>query len=238
MDIAERFATVRQNIAEAAAKAGRQPGEITLIAVSKTHPPETVQAAVECGQRVFGENRVQEGVAKAALLPGSLEWHLIGHLQKNKVRHALGVFRVLHGIDSLELAQAVDRIAAERGLFPKVFLEVNLAAESTKHGFTPARLQEQLEEIVSLERLHITGLMCIPPLVPKADLARPYFAQLRELRDTLAAQFQCPLPDLSMGMSMDFAVAIEEGATYVRVGSSLFGERQGTTWRPATPEGD
>jgi pyridoxal phosphate enzyme (YggS family) len=238
MDLTENFQRVRENITEAARRSGRHPEEITLIAVSKTQPPEAVQAAIDCGQRVFGENRVQEGVAKARLLPGNLEWHLIGHLQKNKVKHALGMFHVVHGVDSLELAQAIDRLAAERGLFPKVMLEINLAQESTKHGFTPENLKGELEDVLSLERLQITGLMCIPPIVPKAELARPYFAKLRALRDDLAVSFKFPLPDLSMGMSGDYAVAIEEGATHVRVGTALFGERKGVTWRPEMPVED
>jgi pyridoxal phosphate enzyme (YggS family) len=232
MDLSENFAEVRGKIAEAARRAGRSEAEVTLIAVTKTHPPEAVEAAAACGQRVFGENRVQEGLAKMSLLPGHLEWHLIGHLQKNKVRHALGAFPVIHSIDSLELAEAANRLAAERGLFPKVMLEINLARESTKHGFTPEGLRAELEAVLELDRLQITGLMCIPPLAPKAELSRPYFVKLRELRDDLAARCDFPLPDLSMGMSNDYEIAVEEGATLVRVGSALFGERQGKTWRP------
>lgn len=232
MDLSENFAQVRARIAEAAGRSGRSADEITLIAVSKTQPPEAVQAAIDCGQRVFGENRVQEGVAKARMLPGNLEWHLIGHLQKNKIKHALGVFPVIHGVDSLELAREINKLAAQRGLFPRVMLEINLAKESTKYGFTPEALKAEIEEVLELERLQITGLMCIPPQVPKAELSRPYFAKLRALRDDLATSWKFPLPDLSMGMSSDYAVAIEEGATLVRVGTALFGERTGSTWRP------
>ena len=238
MDLTENFAIVRNKIAEAAARSGRAAEEITLIAVSKTQPPEAVQAAIDCGQRVFGENRVQEGVAKARLLPGNLEWHLIGHLQSNKVKQALGAFPVIHGVDSLELAQVINKLAGERGLFPKVMLEINLAKESTKYGFTPEALKQEIEEVLDLERLQITGLMCIPPMVAKAELSRPYFAKLRALRDDLATSWKFPLPDLSMGMSSDYAIAIEEGATLVRIGTALFGDRKGSTWRPVAADED
>lgn len=207
-------------------------GEINLVAVSKTHPPEAVIEALDAGQSVFGESRVQEARAKVPLVPARARWHFVGHLQKNKIRHALPLFELLHGVDSLELARDIDRIAGEAGAFPRVLLEVNVAGEGTKFGFTADILRAQMEELLSLDRLNIDGLMCIPPPQPKAEMARVFFATLRELRDRVQAEFRVPLPQLSMGMSGDFAVAIEEGATLVRVGTAIFGERSGKTWKP------
>lgn len=223
--IAENLAAVRQTIADAIARAGRRPEDVTLIAVSKTHPPESVREALEAGQLYFGESRVQEARTKAALLPARIRWHNIGHLQKNKVRAALPLFELLHGIDSLELARELQRIATADGFRPAVLLEVNVAGESTKFGFDPARLPEQMEELLTLDRLDLQGLMGMAPFDPDPERARPSFRQLRELRDTLARDFGAGLPTLSMGMSGDYAVAIEEGATMVRVGSAIFGER-------------
>lgn len=207
-------------------------GDITLVAVSKTHPPGAVIEALDAGQSVFGESRVQEARAKVPLVPARARWHFVGHLQKNKIRHALPLFELLHGVDSLELARDIDRIAGEAGAFPRVLLEVNVAGEGTKFGFTADLLRAQMEELLSLDRLNIDGLMCIPPPQPRAEMARGFFAALRELRDRVQAEFRVPLPQLSMGMSGDFAVAIEEGATLVRVGTAIFGERSGKTWKP------
>ena len=230
--IAENFAKVRAQIAEAAARSGRRAEEVTLIAVSKTHGPEEVREAVAAGQVLFGENRVQEARAKAPLLPGALRWHLIGHLQSNKVRQALGIFERIQSIDTVEMARDVNRVAGELGLFPKVFLEVNVAGEGSKFGFQPEALRARMEELLALDRVTVDGLMTIPPYAEEPEETRPYFAALRELRDRLSAEFGVALPELSMGMSGDFAVAIEEGATFVRVGTALFGERQGKTWKP------
>jgi len=234
--IAANFETIRAQIAEAAARSHRRADAITLIAVSKTHSPETILEAVDAGQLVFGENRVQEARAKMPLLPSRLRWHLIGHLQSNKIRQALPAFERLHGIDTLDLARDVNRIAGELGLFPKVFLEVNIAGESTKYGFKPEALRAAMEELLTLDRVSVDGLMVIPPFAPEAEASRKYFAALRELRDRLSSEFRTPLPELSMGMSGDFAVAIEEGATFVRVGTALFGERRGKAWKPVAPE--
>lgn len=224
--IADRFALVRKKIAEAAAGAGRSPGEIELVAVSKTHPPETIRVAVEeAGQTLFGESRLQEARAKQPLLPGRLRWHFIGHLQKNKIRAALPHFELFHGIDSLELARQVQRIAEEEGLRPSVLIEVNVAGEATKFGFPAASLETQIEDLLALDRLAIEGLMCIPPPGPTPEDSRGYFVQLRELRDRLQDSARVGLPQLSMGMSNDYEVAVQEGATLVRVGTALFGER-------------
>ncbi|MEA3210152.1 MAG: dependent protein [Chthoniobacter sp.] len=231
--LAERLEAVRGAIAEAAARAGRNAADVALVAVSKAHPPEAISEALSAGQFVFGESRIQEARAKAPLLPGRCRWHFIGHLQKNKIRQALPLFELFHGIDSLELARDLDRIAGEAGVFPKVLLEINVAGEATKFGFPPVKLRAQLEDLLALERLQIDGLMCLPPPGPRAEDSRRYFVLLRELRDALQAEARLPLPQLSMGMSGDFAVAVEEGATLVRVGTAIFGERSGKTWKPA-----
>ena len=233
---AANLETVRQQIAEAAARSGRRAEAVTLVAVSKTHSPEAILDAVDAGQLVFGENRVQEARAKMPLLPSRLRWHLLGHLQSNKIRQALPAFERIHSIDTLALARDTNRIAGELGLFPKVFLEVNVAGESSKFGFAPDALRAAMEELLTLDRVAIDGLMTIPPFAPDAESSRQYFAALRELRDRLSSEFRVPLPELSMGMSGDFAVAIEEGATYVRVGTALFGERRGKAWKPVEEE--
>jgi hypothetical protein len=232
-NLSERLASVRASIAQAAARAGRAAGDIELVAVSKTHPPERIMEAIDAGQLLFGESRVQEAKAKIPRLPGRARWHFIGHLQKNKIRHTLALnFELLHGVDSLQTAQDINRIANEVGALPHVLIEVNLAAESTKFGFLPETLRAQMEHLFSLDRLAIDGLMCLPPPVVKAEDARRYFVALRELRDRLLAEFRASLPQLSMGMSGDYTMAVEEGATLVRVGTAIFGERSGKTWRP------
>jgi pyridoxal phosphate enzyme (YggS family) len=224
-DIAENLEKVRSQIADAAKKAGRPLGDIELVAISKTHEAEKVRAAFDAGQQLFGESRVQEARAKIPLLPSAARWHFVGRLQKNKVRHALPLFELFHSVDSAELARDVNRIADEEGLHPRVLLEVNVAGEGSKIGFAPDLLRAQMEELLELPRLTIEGLMTIPPLAPEAEASRQYFIALRELRDQFSAQFQVALPQLSMGMSGDFLVAIEEGATLVRVGTAIFGKR-------------
>ncbi|MDQ3198120.1 MAG: YggS family pyridoxal phosphate-dependent enzyme [Verrucomicrobiota bacterium] len=223
--IAENLARVQERIAEAATRAGRSAEEIELVAVSKTHAAEKVQAAAEAGQILFGESRVQEARAKIPLLPSRLRWHFIGHLQKNKIRHALPLFELFHGVDSLALAEDIQRIADEAGLQPRLLLEVNVAGEASKHGFSPEALRRDLEALLSLGRLTVEGLMTIPPLAPEAEASRRYFVALRELRDAFEGEFNLKLPQLSMGMSGDYPVAIEEGATLVRVGTAIFGDR-------------
>ncbi|MCX6967035.1 MAG: YggS family pyridoxal phosphate-dependent enzyme [Verrucomicrobia bacterium] len=235
---AKNLEIVRGQIAQAAARSGRHAEEITLIAVSKTHGPEAIMEAVDAGQLLFGENRVQEARAKMPLLPSRVRWHLLGHLQSNKIRQALPAFERIHSIDTLSLARDVNRIAGELGLFPKVFLEVNVAGESSKFGFTPDALRAAMEELLALDRVSVDGLMTIPPFAPEAESSRRSFARLRELRDRLANEFRVPLPELSMGMSGDFEVAIEEGTTFVRIGTALFGERRGKAWKPVASEID
>ena len=224
--IAENLETVRADISESERRSGRPAGSVELIAVSKTHPPEMIRQAVDAGQWVYGENRVQEAKAKIPVLPARLRWHLIGHLQTNKIRQALPLFEMIHGVDSVELLDEVQRIASDLGLFPRVLLQVNVAGESSKFGFSPQWLLSQVEQISRADRVHVEGLMTIPPLAPRAEDSRKYFVLLRQLRDRLETEFRFPLPQLSMGMSSDYRVAVEEGATYVRVGTAIFGERR------------
>ena len=216
---------VREQIAQAAAKVGRAPGEVELVAITKTHAAEKVHEAIQAGQTLFGESRVQEARAKIPELPSAIRWHFVGHLQKNKIRHALPLFEMIHSVDSLALAQEVNRIAEEEGMHPRVLLETNVAGEGSKFGFSPDKLREQMEELLVLPRLSIEGLMTIPPLAEEAEASRTYFGELRQLRDALNKEFNLKLPQLSMGMTQDYAVAIEEGATLVRVGTAIFGER-------------
>jgi pyridoxal phosphate enzyme (YggS family) len=224
--ISENLSKVLSATSESARQAGRSADSVSLIAVSKTHPVEVIQEAVDAGQLIFGENRVQEAQPKITALPAKLHWHLIGHLQSNKVRLALPLFELIHGVDSLELLAHIDRVAGDLGLFPQVLLQVNVAGEASKFGFTPGKLLGLVEEIVKFDRVQIEGLMTIPPLAPAPEHSRRYFAALRELRDKLATECRFPLPQLSMGMSNDFRVAIEEGATMVRVGTAIFGDRR------------
>jgi pyridoxal phosphate enzyme (YggS family) len=231
--LAERTLQIQESIAQAAERSGRTPDSVTLVAVSKTHPPESIAEALAAGLRLFGESRVQEARAKIPLCPSQARWHFIGHLQRNKIRHALPLFELFHGVDSLETARDIDRIATELGLFPRVLLEVNLAGESSKFGFRSETLRAQIEDLLSLPRLQIEGLMTLPPPAPEPEDSRPFFIALRELKDQLASEFRLALPELSMGMSDDYPVAIEEGATLVRIGTALFGRRSGKTWDPS-----
>ena len=223
--IAENLERVREQIAQAAAKAGREVDEIELVAISKTHEAAKVRDAIEAGQTLFGESRVQEARVKIPELPSSLRWHFVGHLQKNKIRHALPLFELIHSVDSLPLAEDINRIAEEEGLHPRVLLEVNVAGEGSKFGFAPEKLKAEMESLLALPRLSILGLMCIPPIAEEAEASRKYFVALREVRDRLQTEFHVDLAQLSMGMTQDYAVAVEEGATLVRVGTAIFGER-------------
>jgi pyridoxal phosphate enzyme (YggS family) len=223
--ILDNLERVREQIAQAAAKAGRDVKDIELVAIAKTHPAEKVREAVEAGQTLFGESRVQEARAKISEVSSNIRWHFVGHLQKNKVRQALPLFEMIHSVDSLALAQDINRIAEEEGLYPRVLLEVNVAGEGSKFGFAPDDLREQMEALLALPRLSIEGLMCIPPLAVEEEDSRKFFVQVRELRDSLEKEFNMKLPQLSMGMTQDFPIGIQEGATLVRVGTAIFGER-------------
>ncbi len=225
MDIADRLTEILDRITSAAQRAGRNPDEIQLVAVSKTHPPDAVQQAFEAGQRIFGESRVQELLAKAPVLSSAIRWHFIGHLQSNKIRKLLPLCELIHGVDNADLARDIDRIAAELGLFPRVLLEVNVSGEGTKFGFKPDELRQQIEELLALPRVQVEGLMAIPAPVENPEDVRPAFRLLRELREEISTATGTPLPVLSMGMSGDYEIAIEEGATLVRVGTAIFGHR-------------
>ncbi len=225
--IADRVVAIEQRIASAAARAGRARAEITLVAVSKTHPPEAVAEAWAAGLRDFGENRVQEGAAKRTALPlDGLRWHLLGPLQRNKVRPALRAFDVLQAVDRVELATELAREAEIQDRQVPLFLEVNLGGEESKHGVAPQAVGSLLDAVLSSARLRPLGLMAIPPLSSEPEASRPWFRRLRELRDSLVKSYGSAFPgQLSMGMSGDFEVAIEEGATHVRVGTAIFGSR-------------
>ncbi len=228
--VRENLLRIRERIDAAALRAGRRSEEITLIGVSKTHPAEAIRSAYAAGLRDFGENRVQEWEGKRGGL-GDLEdakWHLIGHLQSNKAARAAAVFHCVDSVDDVSLAQRLARAVGEAAGGAKllrVLLEVRVADEETKSGVNVAELPALAEKVAGLPGLHLSGLMCIPPFLDDAGQVRPYFRRLRELHDQLATQLGLALPVLSMGMSHDFEVAIEEGATEVRVGTALFGER-------------
>ena len=225
MDLAENLARVRERLAAACARAGRDPAEITLVAVSKFHPPAAVAALAALGVTDFGESRVQEAKAKIPACPGRLRWHLIGHLQTNKARDAAQLFDLIHSVDSLRLAEELQRQADKLGRRPRVLLEVNVAGEATKFGWTPEAVLAGLPAGNAPPRLGLHGLMGQAPGAPAPGRARPVFRRLAGLRRECEQRLGAPLPVLSMGMSGDFAVAIEEGSTSVRIGTALFGER-------------
>lgn len=225
MSIAQRLVEVQEQLAVAAARSGREPSDIKLLVVSKNFTADRVREVVDTGQRAFGENRVQEALEKQPLLPQDMEWHLIGPLQRNKVRKVVGKFACLQGIDSLKLAQAVARVAEEQGIRQSILLQVKIGEEETKSGFATETLLESIEELVQLRSLQIEGLMTIPPPVSHPDEAKPFFVAARELRDRLVRVSGLPLSQLSMGMSGDFQAAIAEGSTMVRIGSAIFGKR-------------
>lgn len=228
----DRLMEIKLRLSAAALRSARSVSSVQLVAVSKSHPPELLREALGAGVEIFGENRIQEARIKVPLLPKSARWHFIGHLQSNKVRQALPLFELLHGVDSLGIATEINRVASELGMYPRVLLEVNVAGEGSKFGFTPDALGAQIEALLGLGRIEIAGLMTIPPPSLDPEHSRQYFLRLRELRDKMSRETGVVLPELSMGMSADFEVAIEEGATMVRVGSALFGERVGKQWRP------
>lgn len=226
MYIQDQLQEIRARIAAAEQRAGRPAGSVTLLAVSKTFPVSDILQAYADGQRLFGENRLQEAMEKIPAMPQDCVWHLIGPLQRNKVRKALEQkIALLQAVDSQKLAEAVSRIAGELGTTARILLEVNVDGEESKHGFTPAGLQEAWDALCALPHLEIRGLMCIPAPTADPQGARPAFAALRGLAEVLRARGPLPLPELSMGMSHDYEVAVEEGATIVRVGSAIFGKR-------------
>lgn len=227
--IAERVAVVRERIARAAARAGRQPRDVTLVAVSKTHPPQAVREAFAAGLRDFGENRVQEAENKIAALDdlraGGLKWHLVGHLQSNKAGKAVRLFDWIHSLDGTDLGCKLERASAEEGRSTQALVQVALGQEATKFGLEESQLFGLLTALKVLPALRLAGLMTLPPYQEDPESARPFFRRLRELRDEALVHGLLAGSELSMGMSHDLEVAVEEGATLVRVGTAIFGER-------------
>ena len=226
--IGRNLAAVRERLGQAALGAGRDPAGVRLIAVSKTFDVEHVRAAVAAGQQDFGENRVQEALQKiAGSADLSIRWHLIGTLQSNKVRKAVPAFACIHSVDSVRLLQSIDTAAADAGTSPQLLIQVDLAGEATKHGAPRPVAIEMVRAASGCRAARVVGLMTIPPYFDDPEQTRPYFAELRELRDTLLGDGVDPavLRELSMGMSHDFEIAVQEGATMVRVGTAIFGAR-------------
>ena len=227
-DVPRRLAEIRDRIANAAGRAGRKPEDVRLIAVSKTHPIDAVRAAAEAGQKDFGENKVQEALQKIAQSSDTtLRWHLIGHLQSNKARKAAAAFACIHSVDSVDLLRKLDAAALETQAAPEVLVQVDLAREDTKFGAAADEARRIVDAAQRVRAVRLTGLMLIPPWNEDQEQTRPWFTQLRELRDRWIGEGVPPasLAHLSMGMSHDFEAAIEEGATLVRVGTAIFGKR-------------
>jgi PLP dependent protein len=223
--LSQRLEQIYARISRAASRAGRQESEVRLLPASKTVSVEVLRHLLELGISSLGENRVQEAKIKAALLPSSCSWHFIGGLQRNKVKEAVRLFQVIHSLDSRDLVDEVARRAAEAGKTQQVLLEINAAGEASKHGVSLGEAAALVEYANGQRSLEVLGLMAVVPFYEDVEKVRPYFRQVRELRDLIQADTGIFLPELSMGMSHDFEVAIEEGATWVRVGSALFGER-------------
>ena len=225
MSLIESLEKIQQRITAACVRAGRDPGSVTLLAVTKSQPPEVVREAADCGQALFGENKIQEAKAKIPLCPSRLHWHFIGHLQSNKCRDAVEWFEMIHSVDSLSLAREISKRAEQAAKTMPILLEINVAGEASKFGYQPEKLLAELKEINALQRIEIQGLMAVPPWSAEPEKSRPHFRQLRELKQKCEQILGIPLPHLSMGMSGDFEIAIEEGATLVRIGTALFGPR-------------
>lgn len=225
MDLAANLSLIQQRIDAACARAGRDPATVTLMAVSKGLPPETVRAAADLGLSLFGESKIQEAKAKIPLCPGRLRWQMIGHLQSNKCRDAVHFFQMIQSVDSLALAAEINKWADKAAKTMPVLLEVNIAGEASKFGYRPEAVLADLARVNALPRLEIHGLMTIAPWSSDPEKARRVFRQLRELKLACEQILGAPLPQLSMGMSGDFEIAIEEGATLVRLGTALFGAR-------------
>ncbi|NTV48876.1 MAG: YggS family pyridoxal phosphate-dependent enzyme [Geobacteraceae bacterium] len=227
MTISANLATINERIRAAAEKSGRDPSSVRLVAVSKTRPAKDIIAAFQAGQTVFGENYIQELVPKLAEVPGSVQWHFIGHLQSNKVKYIAGQVEVIHSVDRISLAQEIDRQWGKLGKVCDVLIQVNISGEVTKSGTTEAGAIQLVRECALLPNIKVKGLMTMPPFFDDPDAARPYFAELRRLSEAITTQqiAGVDMAELSMGMSGDFEAAIQEGATLVRVGTAIFGER-------------
>lgn len=225
MSIASNLATIEGQLSAACDRSGRDRGDVQLIAVSKTKPDELVEEAISAGHLDFGENKVQELIRRKGTFPEPVRWHLIGHLQKNKIRKALPCCSLVHTIDSMELAERVNRISEELAIRTRALIQVNISDDPDKFGFSAEEMERNLESLLRLEFVEVSGLMTIPAFDPEPENTRIHFRHLRELRDRLEEAGGTALPQLSMGMSHDFPVAIEEGATLVRVGTAIFGRR-------------
>ena len=225
MDLAANVEAIQQRLNAACDRAGRDPSSVQLMAVSKGHPPEAITAVAETGIRLFGESKVQEAKVKIPQCLGNLHWQMIGHLQSNKAKDAVHLFELIQSVDSLGLAQELNKRAEQMAKTLPVLLEVNVAGESSKFGYGPESVIAELDQLNALPRLELHGLMTIAPWSQDAERVRPFFRKLRELKERCEEKLGAPLPILSMGMSGDFEVAIEEGSTLVRVGTAIFGER-------------
>ncbi|HEV2393906.1 MAG TPA: YggS family pyridoxal phosphate-dependent enzyme [Verrucomicrobiae bacterium] len=225
MDLAANLNVVKERIAAACARVGRSADSVSLLAVTKGHSPDAVNEAARLGLSLFGENKVQEARAKIPLCPSRLRWHMIGHLQTNKCRDAVGLFEMVQSVDSLHLAEELNKRAEQAAKRLPILLEVNIVGEASKFGYKPAQLLEDFDKLNTLPRLELHGLMTVPPWAANPDRVRPVFGKLRGLKEQCEQILGAPLPHLSMGMTGDFEVAIEEGATIIRIGTALFGER-------------
>ncbi len=227
IDIATNYARVRAQVDQVAQRCGRRPDEVTIVCAAKTKGPEAVRAALAAGATDIGENYVQEARDKIVLVPEPARWHLIGHLQRNKAKDAVRLFSLIHSLDNISLAQELNRQGQKLGVTVRVLIEVNLGGETTKNGVIPDKLEQLLSALAPLSAVRVEGFMAIPPPGPDAEASRPYFRTLARLREQYARQHanNIELRELSMGMTDDYAVAIEEGATIVRIGRAIFGER-------------
>ena len=228
LSIKDNLEKVKERIAKAAIKAGRDPQAVRLVVVSKTVEIERIQEAIQAGVTILGENYIQEARDKISTLGHTVEWHFIGHLQTNKAKYAADLFDMIHSVDRIDLAREINRIAEQKGKTIPVLIQVNISGEESKHGIDRDGLIQLINEIIPLRNLSLQGLMTMPPYFDSPDMARPYFQVLRGLKEEMNQQFKesIRLQELSMGMSSDFEVAIEEGATLVRIGTAIFGERQ------------
>jgi PLP dependent protein len=231
MDIAANLNSVQQRLAAACARAGRDPSSVTLVTVSKGHQADVVRTAADLGLTLFGENRVQEAKIKIGQCPARLQWHLIGHLQSNKCRDAVHFFSMIQSVDSLDLAREINKWAEKSAKTMPVLLEVNVAGESSKFGYSPANVLLELREINALPKIEVHGLMTVAPWTQEAEKVRPVFRELAGLKKQCEDILGAPLPHLSMGMSGDFEVAVEEGATMIRLGSAVLGPRMAAATR-------
>lgn len=225
MGLKENYKEIVERIERACERVGRDPASVSIVAVAKGHPAEAVREATEIGLKIFGENKVQEAKAKIPLCPPGIKWHMIGHLQMNKVKDAVQLFDMIHSVDSLRAVMEISKRAMQFNKIMPILLEVNVSGETSKFGYSPSMLKEEIKEIIKLPDIDLQGLMTMAPFLEDPQQTRPYFKRLRELKQECEDVIGKALPHLSMGMTNDFEVAVEEGATYVRIGTALFGER-------------